>query len=69
MVCIYTSFDDGNGRITRALTDMMLARSENTGKRFYSMSAEIKLMQKSIMKYWKELRKEMETLRNGFFGS
>lgn len=39
-------FDDGNGRITRALTDMMLARSENTGKRFYSMSAEIKLMQK-----------------------
>jgi len=25
---------------------MMLARSENTGKRFYSMSAEIKLMQK-----------------------
>lgn len=62
-------FDDGNGRITRALTDMMLARSENTGKRFYSMSAEIKLMQKSIMKYWKELRKEMETLRNGFFGS
>lgn len=39
-------FDDGNGRITRALTDMLLARSENTGKRFYSMSAEIKLMQK-----------------------
>lgn len=39
-------FDDGNGRITRALTDMMLARSENTGKRFYSMSAEIKVMQK-----------------------
>ncbi len=36
-------FDDGNGRIARALTDMMLARSEQTGKRFYSMSAEIKL--------------------------
>lgn len=36
-------FDDGNGRIGRALTDMMLARSEQTGKRFYSMSAEIKL--------------------------
>src|SRR3712207_9241099 len=28
-------FDDGNGRIARALTDMLLARSENTGKRFY----------------------------------
>jgi len=37
-------FDDGNGRIARALTDMMLARSERTSKRFYSMSAEIKLM-------------------------
>lgn len=39
-------FDDGNGRIARAITDMLLARSESTGKRFYSMSAEIKLMQK-----------------------
>ena len=39
-------FDDGNGRITRALTDMLLARSENCGKRFYSMSAEIKVLQK-----------------------
>lgn len=37
-------FDDGNGRMARALTDMMLARSERTSKRFYSMSAEIKLM-------------------------
>ncbi|GAE22906.1 Fic family protein [Bacteroides pyogenes] len=39
-------FDDGNGRIARALTDMLLARSENTGKRFYSISAEMKLLQK-----------------------
>jgi len=39
-------FDDGNGRITRALTDMLLARSENSGKRFYSVSAEIKVLQK-----------------------
>ena len=38
-------FDDGNGRIARALTDMQLARSENCKKRFYSMSAEIKTMQ------------------------
>lgn len=36
-------FDDGNGRIARALTEMLLARSEQTSKRFYSMSAEIKL--------------------------
>lgn len=39
-------FDDGNGRITRALTDMLLARSENCNRRFYSMSSEIKLVQK-----------------------
>ena len=39
-------FDDGNGRITRALTEMLLARSENCSKRFYSMSAAIKEMQK-----------------------
>jgi Fic family protein len=39
-------FDDGNGRITRALTDMLLARSESSSRRFYSMSSEIKLMQK-----------------------
>lgn len=35
-------FDDGNGRIARALTDMLLARSENTHQRFYSMSAQIR---------------------------
>lgn len=39
-------FDDGNGRITRALTDMLLARSEKCAKRFYSVSAEIKILQK-----------------------
>ena len=34
-------FDDGNGRIGRALTDMLLARSEGSGERFYSMSGQI----------------------------
>ncbi len=34
-------FDDGNGRIARAIADMALARSEKTGQRFYSMSAQI----------------------------
>lgn len=34
-------FDDGNGRIARALTDMQLARSEDSSQRFYSMSAQI----------------------------
>jgi len=34
-------FDDGNGRIARALADMMAARSEKSPKRFYSMSSQI----------------------------
>jgi Fic family protein len=35
-------FDDGNGRIARAIADMALARPEKTGQRFYSMSAQIR---------------------------
>jgi Fic family protein len=35
-------FEDGNGRIARAIADMMLARSEKTSQRFYSMSAQIR---------------------------
>ncbi len=34
-------FDDGNGRIGRAITDMLLARAEASGERFYSMSSQI----------------------------
>ena len=40
-------FDDGNGRIARAITDMALARSELTSQRFYSMSAAIRHENKS----------------------
>lgn len=39
-------FDDGNGRIARAIADMALARSEGTAQRFYSMSAQIRLERK-----------------------
>ena len=35
-------FDDGNGRIARAIADWVLARAENSGERFYSMSAQIR---------------------------
>ena len=34
-------FDDGNGRLTRTLTDMLLARADRSPRRFYSMSAAI----------------------------
>jgi Fic family protein len=39
-------FEDGNGRIARAIADMELARSEHSSRRFYSMSAQIKQEQK-----------------------
>jgi Fic family protein len=45
-------FDDGNGRLTRIITEMLLARSENTHLRFYSMSAQI---QKEKKEYYRVL--------------
>ena len=47
-------FDDGNGRITRAITDMTLARSDKSVRRFYSMSAQIRLERKQ---YYEKLEK------------
>lgn len=47
-------FDDGNGRIARALTDMLLAQSDKSTQRFYSMSAQIRLERKQ---YYKILEK------------
>jgi Fic family protein len=36
-------FEDGNGRIARAIADMALARSEQSPQRFYSMSTQIRV--------------------------
>lgn len=40
-------FEDGNGRIARAIADLALARSESSAQRFYSMSAQIRLERKA----------------------
>jgi Fic family protein len=40
-------FEDGNGRIARAIADMALARSEGIPQRFYSMSAQIRAERKT----------------------
>jgi len=45
-------FEDGNGRIARAIADMALARADDTKERFYSMSAQIEVERKS---YYREL--------------
>lgn len=47
-------FEDGNGRIARALTDMLLAQSDKSNQRFYSMSAQIRLERKQ---YYEVLEK------------
>jgi len=47
-------FDDGNGRIGRAITDMLLARAESSGERFYSMSNQILAERK---RYYEVLQK------------
>ena len=47
-------FEDGNGRIARAIADMALARSEQTSQRFYSMSSQIR---KERSKYYQILER------------
>jgi len=47
-------FEDGNGRIARAITDMLLARSDGIPQRFYSMSSRI---QKERKTYYEKLEK------------
>jgi len=39
-------FDDGNGRIARAISDLMLTRADGTAERYYSMSSQILLERK-----------------------
>ncbi|MBS0508971.1 MAG: Fic family protein, partial [Proteobacteria bacterium] len=45
-------FDDGNGRINRAVCDMALARAEGSGQRYYSLSAQI---QRERKHYYEQL--------------
>jgi len=47
-------FDDGNGRIGRAIIDMFLARAEGSSERFYSMSSQILVERK---RYYEILQK------------
>lgn len=51
-------FDDGNGRIGRAISDMLLARAESSGERFYSMSSQILVERKY---YYEVLQKEQHS--------
>ncbi len=50
-------FEDGNGRITRAITEMLLARSDSSAKRFYSMSAQIRRERKQYYEILEKTQK------------
>ncbi|SDH26620.1 Fic family protein [Chitinophaga filiformis] len=50
-------FDDGNGRIARALADMLLARADESNKRFYSMSMQIRAERKTYYDILEETQK------------
>ena len=50
-------FDDGNGRIARAITDMQLSKADGVNQRFYSMSAQIKNERKSYYKILEHTQK------------
>ncbi len=50
-------FQDGNGRITRALTDMLLAQSDKSAQRFYSMSAQIRIERKQYYEILEKTQK------------
>jgi Fic family protein len=51
-------FEDGNGRIVRAIADMALARADGTKERFYSMSSQIEAERK-------EYYRQLETAQRG----
>jgi Fic family protein len=48
-------FEDGNGRIARAIGDMALARADGTQDRFYSLSSQIETERKN---YYNQLEKQ-----------
>lgn len=48
-------FEDGNGRIARAISDMALAFADGTSERFYSLSSQIEAERKD---YYKQLEKQ-----------
>jgi Fic family protein len=51
-------FEDGNGRIARAIADLCLARSEKSSQRFYSMSAQIRQERKMYYDILEETQKD-----------
>ncbi len=50
-------FDDGNGRLCRTLTEMLLARADHTSQRYYSLSSEILNHRKDYYEHLEQAQK------------
>ncbi|MEZ5172654.1 MAG: DUF4172 domain-containing protein [Bacteroidia bacterium] len=56
-------FDDGNGRIARAISDLMLARADRTTERYYSMSSQILVERKQYYEVYRKFNIAMATCK------
>lgn len=55
-------FEDGNGRIARAVADMVLARADQVAERFYSMSSQIRVECKTYYDILEKTQKQSKSL-------
>jgi hypothetical protein len=62
-------FEDGNGRIGRAIVDLALARADDTAERFYSMSSQMEAERKESICNWNGPSAEGSTSPSGSNGS
>lgn len=53
-------FEDGNGRIARAITDMQLARADSSAQRFYSMSVQIRKERNAYYEVLEKIQKNTD---------
>ncbi len=58
-------FDDGNGRIARAIADLQLARTDESRERFYSMSVQIRQERKVYYDILEKTQKSKQTKKDG----
>lgn len=53
-------FEDGNGRVTRAIADMAMARSEQSARRFFSISGQIRRERHDYYRILEQMQKTMD---------
>lgn len=61
-------FEDGNGRLARILSDMLLARGEKSELRFYNISSQINKDKNTITTFWNACNVATVRSRSGWYG-